>query len=175
MAKLLGTSCPGYELSWVRVVLGTSCLGYESSWVRVVLGTSRPGYELSWVRVVLGTSCLGYELSIILFSRIMETITGPLHVVHCLPVDSPHGCPVKWEAFRCDDSIIINLHFRVRIWSKMAQAEIIQSAAILDWLVTKIADVLRTVFSSYFVDIKCSCVKCHCGMPLVVQSKIRHH
>ena len=46
-------------------------------------------------------------------------------------------------------------------------------AAILDRLVTKIADVLRTVFSSYFVDIKCSClVKCHCGMPLVVQSKI---
>ena len=66
IAKLLGTSCPGYELSWVRVVLGTSCLGYESSWVRVVLGTSCPGYELSWVRVVLGTSCLGYELSIIL-------------------------------------------------------------------------------------------------------------
>ena len=65
IAKLLGTSCPGYELSWVRVILGTSCLGYESSWVRVVLGTSCPGYELSWVRVVLGTSCLGYELSII--------------------------------------------------------------------------------------------------------------
>ena len=36
----------------VRVVLGTSCPGYESSWVRVVLGTSRLGYELSWVRVV---------------------------------------------------------------------------------------------------------------------------
>ena len=88
----------------------------------------------------------------------------------------PHGWPVMWEAFRCDDSIIINLHFPVRIWSKMAQAEIIPSAAILDGLVTKIADVLRTVFSSYFVDIKCSClVKCHCGMPLVVQSKIRHH
>ena len=49
---VLGTSCPGYELSWVRVVLGTSCLGYELSWVRVVLGTSCPGYELSWVRVV---------------------------------------------------------------------------------------------------------------------------
>ena len=58
----------------------------------------------------------------------------------------------------------------------MAQAEIILSAAILDGLVTKIADVLRTVFSSYFVDIKYSClVKCHCGMPLVVQSKISHH
>ena len=53
----MGTSCPGYELSWVRVVLGTSCPGYELSWVRVVLGTSCPGYELSWVRVVLGTSC----------------------------------------------------------------------------------------------------------------------
>ena len=58
----------------------------------------------------------------------------------------------------------------------MAQAEIILCAAILDGLVTKIADVLRTVFSSYFVDIKCSyLVKCHCGMPLVVQSKISHH
>ena len=68
------------------------------------------------------------------------------------------------------------LAISVRIWSKMAQAEIILSAAILDGLVTKIADVLRTVFSSYFVDIKCSClVKCHCGMPLVVQSKISHH
>ena len=32
--------------------MGTSCLGYELSWVRVVLGTSCPGYELSWVRVV---------------------------------------------------------------------------------------------------------------------------
>ena len=51
----------------------------------------------------------------------------------------------------------------------MAQAEIIPSAAILDGLVTKIADVLGTVFSSYFVDTKCSClVKCRCGMPLVV-------
>ena len=58
-------SCPGCELSWVRIVLCMSCLGYESSWVRVVLGTSCPGYELSWVWVVLGTSCLGYELSII--------------------------------------------------------------------------------------------------------------
>ena len=58
----------------------------------------------------------------------------------------------------------------------MALAEIILSAAILDGLVTKIADVLRTVFSSYFVDIKCSClVKCQCGMALVVQSKISHH
>ena len=58
----------------------------------------------------------------------------------------------------------------------MAQAEIILSAAILDGLVTKIVDVLRTVFSSYFVDIKCPClVKYHCGMPLVVQSKISHH
>ena len=58
----------------------------------------------------------------------------------------------------------------------MAQAEITLSAAILDVLVTKLADVLRTVFSSYFVDIKCSClVKCHCGIPIVVQSKIRHH
>ena len=58
----------------------------------------------------------------------------------------------------------------------MAQAEIILSAAILHGLVTKIVDVLRTVFSSYFVDIKCSClVKCHCGMPLVLQSKISHH
>ena len=52
-----------------------------------------------------------------------------------------------WEAFRCDDSIIINLHFPVRIWSKMAQAEIILSDAILDGLVTKIADVLQAVFS----------------------------
>ena len=53
----------------------------------------------------------------------------------------------------------------------MAQAEIFLSAAILDGLVTKIAHVLRTVFSSYFVDKKCSClVKCHCDMPLVVQS-----
>ena len=104
----------------------------------------------------------------------MDTITGPLHVVHCLPVDSPHGWPVMWEAFLCDDSIIINLHFPVRIWSKMAQAEITLSAAILDGLVTKIADVLRTVFSSYFVDMKCSClVKCHCGIPLVVQSKMQ--
>ena len=58
----------------------------------------------------------------------------------------------------------------------MAQAEIIPSVAILDGLVTNIADVLRTVFSSYFVEIKCSClVKCHCCMPLVVQSKISHH
>ena len=58
----------------------------------------------------------------------------------------------------------------------MAQAEIILSATILDGLVTKIADVLRTVFSSYFVDTKSSClVKCHCGMPLVVQSKISNH
>ena len=56
----------------------------------------------------------------------------------------------------------------------MAQAEIILSAAILDGLVTKIADGLRTVFSGYFVDIKCSClVKCHCAMPLVVQSNCR--
>ena len=52
MAYHMGTSCLGYELSWVRVVLGTSCLGYELSWVRVVLGTSCPEYELSWVRVV---------------------------------------------------------------------------------------------------------------------------
>ena len=74
----------------------------------------------------------------------METITGPLHVVHCLPMDSHHRWPVMWEAFRCHDSIIINLHFPVRIWSKMAQAEIILSAAILDGLVTKITDVLRT-------------------------------
>ena len=59
----MGTSCLGYELSWVRVVLGRSCLGYELSWVWVVLGTSCLGYELSWVRVVLGTSCLWYELS----------------------------------------------------------------------------------------------------------------
>ena len=58
----------------------------------------------------------------------------------------------------------------------MAQAEIMLSTTILDGLVTKIADVLRTVFSSYFVDIKCPClVKCHFGMPLVVQSKISHH
>ena len=58
----------------------------------------------------------------------------------------------------------------------MAQAEILLNATVFDGLVTKIADVLRTVFSSYFVDIKCSClVKCHCGMPLVVQSKISHH
>ena len=58
----------------------------------------------------------------------------------------------------------------------MAQAEIILSAAILDGLVTKIADVLGTVISSYFVDIKCSClVKCHCGMPPAVQSEISHH
>ena len=58
----------------------------------------------------------------------------------------------------------------------MAQAEIILSAAILHGLVTKIADVLRILVSSYFVDIKCSClVKCHCGMPLVLQSKISHH
>ena len=48
----MGTSCPVYELSWIRVVLGTSFLGYELSWVRVVLGMSCPGYELSWVRVV---------------------------------------------------------------------------------------------------------------------------
>ena len=48
----MGTSCLGYEMSWVRVVLGMNCLGYEMSWVRVVLGTSCPGYELSWVRVV---------------------------------------------------------------------------------------------------------------------------
>ena len=59
----MGTRCPGYELSCVRVVVGTSCPGYELSWVWVVLGTSCLGYELSWVRVVLGTSCLGYELS----------------------------------------------------------------------------------------------------------------
>ena len=58
----------------------------------------------------------------------------------------------------------------------MAHAEIILGAAILHGLVTKIADVLRTVFSSYFVDIKCSClVKCQCGIPLVVQLKISHH
>ena len=67
----------------------------------------------------------------------MQTITGPLHVVQCLSVDSPHGWPVMWEAFRCDDSIIINVHFPVWIWSKMAQAEIILSAAILDGLVKK--------------------------------------
>ena len=85
----------------------------------------------------------------------------------------PSRWPVMWEAFQCDDSIVINLHFPVRIWSKMAQAE---SAAILDGLVTKIADVLLTVFSSYFVGIECSClVKCQCGMPLVLQSKISHH
>ena len=54
---VLGTSCLGYESSWVRVVLGTSRLGYELSWVRVVLDTSCPGYELSLVRVVLGTNC----------------------------------------------------------------------------------------------------------------------
>ena len=36
------TSCPGYELIWVRVALGTSCLAYELSWVRVVSGTSCP-------------------------------------------------------------------------------------------------------------------------------------
>ena len=59
----MGTSCLGYELSWVRVVLGTSCPGYELSWVRAVLGTSCLGYELSWVRVVLGTNCFRYELS----------------------------------------------------------------------------------------------------------------
>ena len=58
----------------------------------------------------------------------------------------------------------------------MARAEITLSAAILDGLFTKIADVFRTVFSSYFVDIKSSCiVKCHCGIPLVVQSEISHH
>ena len=98
-------------------------------------------------------------------------------MVHCLPVDSPHGWPVMWEAFRCDDSIIINLHFQVRIWSKMAQTEIILSAAILDGLVTKIADVLL-MFSSYLVDIKCSClVKCHCGpienKPSLMQVMVR--
>ena len=60
---VLGTSCAGYEASWVRVVLGTSRLGYELSWVRGILGTSCPGYESSRVRVVLGTSCPGYELS----------------------------------------------------------------------------------------------------------------
>ena len=43
---------PTRTQDWVRVVLGTSCPGYELSWVRVVLGTSCPGYELSWVRVV---------------------------------------------------------------------------------------------------------------------------
>ena len=32
-----GTSCPGYESSWVRVVLSRSCLDYELSWLRVVL------------------------------------------------------------------------------------------------------------------------------------------
>ena len=47
----LGTSCLGYELTWVRVGIG-----YEMSWVRV-----GHGYELTWVRVgkvrlVLGTS-----------------------------------------------------------------------------------------------------------------------
>ena len=57
----------------------------------------------------------------------------------------PSRWPVMWEAFRCDDSIIINLYFPVRIWSKMAQAEIMLSAAILDGLVTKIADVLMQV------------------------------
>ena len=67
----MGTSCLGFEMSWVRVVLGTSCLGYEMSWVRVVLSTSCLGYELSWVRVVLGTSCPdplknGYILIILL-------------------------------------------------------------------------------------------------------------
>ena len=89
IAKQLGTSCPGYELSWVRVVLGTSCLGYESSWVRVVLGTSCPGYELSWVRVVLGTSCLGYELSIIHPSAVYIVISIRAHM--CL-VDFGNGC-----------------------------------------------------------------------------------
>ena len=59
---VLGTICPGYELSWVRVVLGKGCLGYELSWVRVVLGMSCLGYKLSWVRVVLGTICPGYVM-----------------------------------------------------------------------------------------------------------------
>ena len=73
----LGTSSPGYELSWVRVVLGTSCHVYELIWilVRIVSRTtriqdnsyprrlSRLGYGLSLVRIVLGTICLGYELS----------------------------------------------------------------------------------------------------------------
>ena len=36
----------------IRLVLGTSCLGYESSWIRVVLSASCLWYELSWVRVV---------------------------------------------------------------------------------------------------------------------------
>ena len=79
--------------------------------------------------------------------------------------------PVMWEAFRCDDSIIINLHFPVRIWSKMAQTEIILSAAILDGLVTKMTDVLRTVFSSYFVDIKCSCLVSLWYAPSPIENK----
>ena len=97
IAKLLGTSCPGYELSWVRVVLGTSCLGYESSWVRVVLGTSRLGYELSWVRVVLGTSCLGYELS---WVRVVLGTSCPYQSTHV---------SMQTLAFLCKTFIIIGI------------------------------------------------------------------
>ena len=48
-----------------RFVLGTSCLGYGLSWVRVVLGTSRLGYELSRSQVPYSSIVLGhcqYEL-----------------------------------------------------------------------------------------------------------------
>ena len=60
-------------LHWVtrsaRVVLGTSCLGYDLSWVRVVLGTSCPGQDSSWVRVVLVTSCPSSVLPLFIFSE----------------------------------------------------------------------------------------------------------
>ena len=34
--RQLGTTCPGYDLSLVRLVMSKSCLGYEFFWVRVV-------------------------------------------------------------------------------------------------------------------------------------------
>ena len=53
-AKLLGTSCPGYELSWVRVVLGTSRLGYKLSWVRVVHNPISIPEAQSFRKIILG-------------------------------------------------------------------------------------------------------------------------
>ena len=53
----LGSICPWYELSWVRVVLDTSWSMHESSWVRIILGMRWPWHEMTWVRIAMGTKC----------------------------------------------------------------------------------------------------------------------
>ena len=75
-------ACPGYDLSWIRVVPCTS-------WVRVVLGTSWPGYELSWIWVVLGASRLGYELS---WVRVVQIPTSWLFTLQTRRYKSVHWC-----------------------------------------------------------------------------------